>query len=118
MADADVSAAVVSRLKQLYPDKTVPEPSAFHITRWGLDPLAFGCYSSLNPGFDDDSYSTITKPLEDSKGKVRVYMGGEAMCDDLSGSTYGGHQSGVQIAQTYLYNTDRLAKKPKDICWW
>ena len=40
------------------------------------------------------------------------------MCDDLSGSTYGGHQSGVQIAQTYLYYTNRLSKKPKDICWW
>jgi polyamine oxidase len=118
MADADVSAAVVKKLQQLYPEKTIPKPSAFHITRWGLDPLAYGCYSALTTGFNDDDYSAITTPLKDSGGKVRVYMGGEAMCDDLSGSTYGGHQSGVQIAETYLFKAGLRKKKPKDICWW
>jgi len=118
MADADVSAVVVKKLQQIYPDKTVPAPSAFHITRWGLDPLAFGCYSSLNPGFDDSSYKDITKPLKDANKATRVYLGGEAMCDDLSGSTYGAHQSGRQIAQDYLYATKRIKKKPIDIGWY
>jgi polyamine oxidase len=116
MDDADVQAAVVEKLKATFPDATVPEPSAFTMTRWGLDPLAFGCYSALNVGFVDDSYETINTPLADNNGDTRVYLGGEAMCDDLSGSTYGAHQSGRQIVQSYLFETHR-GKKPIDICW-
>ena len=58
MPDKEVQAAVMTRMRQLYPNATVPEPVAFHITRWGQDPLARGCYSAYKPGFDDDDYST------------------------------------------------------------
>jgi hypothetical protein len=40
----------VKKLKQVVPGETVPEPVAFHVTRWGFDPLAFGCYSALKVG--------------------------------------------------------------------
>ena len=56
------------------------------------------------------------KPIK-VKGKARVYFGGEAMCDDLSGSTYGAYQSGRQIAEEYLWNTGRKDEKPVDLCW-
>jgi hypothetical protein len=46
-----------------------------------------------------------------------VYQAGEAMCDDLSGSTYGAHQSGRQVALTWLHKTGRVPNKPKQICW-
>merc|ERR1712137_146554 len=93
-----------------FPGKTVPEPSAFHVTRWGLDPLAFGCYSGLKPGFDDDDYGKINTPLADGQGNDRVYMAWEAMCDDLSGSVYGAYQSGRQWALTYLHWKGQEAK--------
>lgn len=114
MEDADVSAAVMKKLRKQFP-KAV-DPVAFHITRWGLDPLAFGCYSTLKPGFVDDSYSSIVKPLKAGKHS-KVYMAGEAMCDDLSGSTYGAYQSGRQQALTYLHTAGKVAHKPKEICW-
>jgi len=117
MDDEGVKAAMVSKLQQTFPDKTIPEPSDFLVTRWGLDPLAYGCYSGYKPGFDDDSYKKINKPLVDSNGVDRVYMAGEAMCDDLSGSTYGAYQSGRQWALTYLHSIGK-GSKPKDICWY
>lgn len=117
MSDADAQAAVMKKLREIYPHKTVPEPVAFHITRWGLDPLAYGCYSALKPGFDDDDYEYIVKPLKDSGKTARVYQAGEAMCDDLSGSTYGAYQSGRQTALTYLHSIGK-GSKPKDICWY
>lgn len=114
MADADVQAAVMAKMRRVFP-KAV-DPVAFHITLWGTDPLAYGCYSALKPGFDDDSYETITTPLK--AGGAKVYMAGEAMCDDLSGSTYGAYQSGRQVALTYLHSIGKVSKKPKDICWY
>merc|ERR1712029_1197410 len=112
MSDADAQAAVMTKIRQLFPNAV--DPVAFHITRWGLDPLSYGCYSALKPGFKDNSYSTITTPLK--VGKVpKVYMAGEAMCDDLSGSTYGAYQSGRQVALTYLHKIGKVSKKPKDI---
>merc|ERR1712190_101335 len=108
MADEKVQAAAVAKLRKAFGAEKVPDPVAFHITRWGTDPLAYGCYSTFLPGFDDDDYDTITTPLKHS-GDVRVYMAGEAMCDDLSGSTYGAYQSGRQVALTYLHKTGKVS---------
>lgn len=47
MHDEQVQAAVVKKLKELFGDDKVPEPSAFYMTRWGTDPLAYGCYSAM-----------------------------------------------------------------------
>jgi len=115
MADEDVQAAVMKKLRQTH-GANIPAPSAFHITRWGYDKFARGCYSALKPGFKDNEYSTITKPLKSGK-HTRVYMAGEAMCDDLSGSTYGAYQSGREVALTYAHATGKISKKPKNICW-
>lgn len=114
MADEDVKAAAVQKLREAFGADKVPDPVAFHMTRWGLDPLAYGCYSTTTPGFRDNKvFSTLKKPLKD-----RVYMAGEALCDDLSGSTYGAYQSGYQVALTYLHKTKRVSKAPKDLCNW
>jgi len=117
MDDASVQKAVMRKLKRLYPSQTVPEPVAFHITRWGLDELAYGCYSAFLPEFDDDGYETLNTPIKVNR-EPRVYLAGEAFCDDLSGSTYGAFQSGRQMAETWLHYTGRQPHKPKDICWW
>merc|ERR1711966_468185 len=117
MSDEEVQAAVMTRIRRLYPNEEVPDPVAFYMTRWGLDPLAYGCYSTFYPGFKDGSFRTLTTPISDTKGRDRVYLAGEAYCDDISGTTYGAHQSGKQTAQTYLWKTKRRAFKPKDICY-
>ena len=53
---------------------------AFFPVPAGLDPLAFGCYSGYLPGFDDDSYSVLGKPVKDEHGTDRLFLAGEAMC--------------------------------------
>eukprot|EP00994_Dinema_validum_P006528 NODE_4899_length_440_cov_130.818414_g4239_i0.p1 GENE.NODE_4899_length_440_cov_130.818414_g4239_i0~~NODE_4899_length_440_cov_130.818414_g4239_i0.p1 ORF type:complete len:105 (+),score=19.75 NODE_4899_length_440_cov_130.818414_g4239_i0:34-348(+) len=99
----------------IFPKVQVPDPSAFYITRWGLDPLAYGCYSGVQIGFKDKWMWTLTRPLKVNH-TARVYFAGEAMCDDISGTTYGAHQSGLQTAQHYLHKTGRQPKAPLDLC--
>lgn len=117
MSDAEVQAAVVKKLKELFGADKVPEPSAFYMTRWGLDPLAYGCYSGEDMGFDDDWFGKLHQVLKDSSGTARVYWAGEHTCDDLSGSVYGGYQSGRQWTLKYLHATGRVSKAPTDLCW-
>jgi len=107
MADADVQAAVVARLKAQHPEADVPPPSDFFISRHGYDPNSYGAYSYFMPGWRDRFYNTLTKPLKAAcpggSRKVRVRFAGEAMCDDLSGYTHGGYQSGLEAAANYLF---------------
>lgn len=118
MRDEEVQAVAVERLRNAFGADKVPDPVACHMTRWGLDPLAYGAYTGLTPAFNDHTvYSRVTKPLTAGEHR-RVYMAGEAMCDDLSGTTYGGYESGREQALTYLFHTNRVNKKPKNICWW
>ena len=41
------------------------------------------------------------------KHEVRVRFAGEAMCDDLSGYTHGGYQSGREAAAAYLHEVGK-----------
>eukprot|EP00666_Eupelagonemidae_sp_cell4sb_P016905 gene16905-77_t len=54
-----------------------------------------GAYSGFHPGFDEDDYSTLIKPVVDR----HLYFAGEHVCDNLSGYTHGGLQTGLQAAQ-------------------
>ena len=52
----------------------------------------------------------------------RVRFAGEAMCDDLSGFTHGGLQSGREVAADYLHQAG-LGPNPNNkddlsLCWW
>ena len=81
MADADVLAALMRRLRLQHPHAahSMPEPSAFFISRHGYDPLSRGAYSISLPGWDDALHKTLAQPLTACGGEVRVRFAGEAM---------------------------------------
>ena len=107
MTDSGVRQAVMRRLRTIFHDKTVPDPVALYISRWGRDPLYRGVYSmySMPSGTSHDetvelwntAFELWQAPVEHN-GEARVYLGGEAMCPNLAGSTHGGYQSGLQFA--------------------
>eukprot|EP00746_Dinoflagellata_sp_MGD_P010152 gnl/MRDRNA2_/MRDRNA2_120884_c0_seq1.p1 gnl/MRDRNA2_/MRDRNA2_120884_c0~~gnl/MRDRNA2_/MRDRNA2_120884_c0_seq1.p1 ORF type:complete len:550 (-),score=89.79 gnl/MRDRNA2_/MRDRNA2_120884_c0_seq1:103-1539(-) len=121
MSDEDAKAAAMSRLRQQNPSITIPEPTDFFISRHGYDPLSYGAYSGNLPAWRDRFYSTLTEPLQ-ACGTTRVRFGGEAMCDNLSGFTHGGYQSGKELAAQYLYEMGKGPNPKHDdalqLCNW
>ncbi|KAL1524158.1 hypothetical protein AB1Y20_019067 [Prymnesium parvum] len=108
MSDKDVQDALMIRLREQHPSKTIPEPSAFFISRHGYDPNSYGAYSFFKPGWRDQYFDTLTKPLRAEcpkhEDEVRVRLAGEAMCASLNGYTHGGYQSGREAAAAYLFD--------------
>jgi monoamine oxidase len=102
MGDDEVRAALMRRIRSQHPRITIPEPSAFFISRHGYDPLSYGAYSISLTGWDDDLHGLMARPLS-ACGEVRVRLAGEAMCDDLNGYTHGAYQSGKENAARYLF---------------
>ncbi|KAG8873827.1 hypothetical protein FRB97_006431 [Tulasnella sp. 331] len=46
MTDSQVQAEVMAVLKNMYPNKTIPEPKGFYFQRWHSDPLYRGSFSN------------------------------------------------------------------------
>jgi polyamine oxidase len=103
MSDAGAQAAAMERLRMQHPKMTIPDPVAFFISRHGYDPLSYGAYSGFMPGFKDKFIAKMKEHLK-SCGHVRVRFAGEATCDDLSGYTHGGLQSGIEAAAHILHD--------------
>ena len=119
MLDAEVEAAALARVREQNPSKTIGKPTDFFISRHGYNELSFGAYSDFKPGWKDKFMTTMKEPLKareckDGHGphvRTRIRWAGEAMCDDLSGFTHGGLQSGVEAAAHYLFEHE-LGPKP------
>ena len=105
MPDAQVSAALIHRLRQQHPHTEIPEPSAFFISRHGYDTdtNSYGAYSISLVGWDDALHSTLAQPVKDACNTTRIQLAGEAMCDDLNGYTHGAYFSGKECAAAYLH---------------
>jgi monoamine oxidase len=105
MPDAEVQAALMRRLRLQHPTiaDTIPEPTAFFISRHGYDPLSWGAYSISHAGWKDAHHQRMAQPLTACGGHVRVRLAGEAMCDNLNGYTHGAFQSGKESAARYLH---------------
>jgi len=107
MGDDEVKATAMAALRAQHPQKSIPDPVAFYLSRWGHTTVTYGAYSGYGKGFDDDSfYSTMMKPVKVHK-QARIRFSGEAMCDDLSGFTHGAYQSGLEVAAQYLYSVNK-----------
>ena len=95
LPDAVVKAALMARLRSQHPNKTIPEPSDFFISRHGYDNNTYGAYSVSFAGWKDKDHAELRKPLrncgDDPEGPPPpahipvVRMAGEAMCDDMNG---------------------------------
>ena len=114
LPDAVVKAALMARLRSQHPNKTIPEPSDFFISRHGYDNNTYGAYSVSFAGWKDKDHAELRKPLrncgDDPEGPSPpahipvVRMAGEAMCDDMNGYTHGARQRGKEQAAHYLYH--------------
>jgi monoamine oxidase len=47
--DASLLASSLSVLSSMFPGKTIPPPSEYHVSRWQTNPWSLGSYSSIRP---------------------------------------------------------------------
>jgi hypothetical protein len=109
MPDAAVQAALVARLKAQHPKLTIPEPSAFFISRHGYDRNSYGAYSIALVGWNGNDHGTLQAPLRACEtDTVRVRLAGEAMCDDLNGCKKASTAQGAALPWFGLIALDRV----------
>jgi monoamine oxidase len=95
--DAEIVAAVMADMRASYPEKNLPDPVAFGITRWNSDPFAFGTYSSPRPGSTSEDYDLLAAPVG-----LRLFFAGEATNRDYRSTVHGAYLSGLREADRIL----------------
>ncbi|KAH9916271.1 amine oxidase [Epithele typhae] len=93
LPDAQVQAEVLSVLQAMFPNATVPAPSAFHFPRWHADPLFRGSYSNWPPSF----FGQHQRNLRANVGP-RLWFAGEATSEKYFGFLHGAYFEGLEIA--------------------
>ncbi|NJN53848.1 MAG: NAD(P)-binding protein [Anaerolineae bacterium] len=72
LSDEEIVAGMMVVLRKLY-GRTIPEPEAWHITRWQSDPFAYGSYSFIPPGASGADHEALARPVGS-----RLFFAGEA----------------------------------------
>lgn len=74
--------------------ETIPEPTAYLITRWGSDPFAGGSYSSYGVGATPEDRHILAETLEEV-----LFFAGEATTIEDYGYVHGAWLSGIRAAE-------------------
>ena len=95
-AEATDNAALVgeatARLRQIFPDKHVPYPVEFIVTRWNSDPFSRGTYSYVGPKTQQADYDIMAEPVGP------IHFAGEATCGGYPATVHGAYISGLRAA--------------------
>eukprot|EP01119_Soliformovum_irregulare_P012389 TRINITY_DN3217_c0_g1_i1.p1 TRINITY_DN3217_c0_g1~~TRINITY_DN3217_c0_g1_i1.p1 ORF type:complete len:460 (-),score=97.52 TRINITY_DN3217_c0_g1_i1:68-1303(-) len=95
LSDEETRSRIMTLLRSLYPQKTIPEPRVFRVTRWGLDRYTRGSYSFFKTGCTDQHVRTMAAPLG------RLHFAGEHT-DARPGYVTGAFASGIREAKAVL----------------
>lgn len=94
--DSQTKEEVLSVLRQMFPDKNIPEPTAFFYPRWTKEPWAFGSYSNWPAGTTLEIHQNLRANTH------RLWFAGEATSAQyfgfLHGAWYEGQEAGKQVA--------------------
>ena len=73
MTDAAVQAEILSVLRSMFPNATIPEPLDFYFQRWHSDPLFRGSYSNWPANFLSEHQGNLRADVD-----KRLWFAGEA----------------------------------------
>ncbi|MGH7151121.1 MAG: flavin monoamine oxidase family protein [Planctomycetota bacterium] len=88
-AVVDEAMGVVRRLF----GRSTPDPTVYHVTRWGADPYARGSYCHLPPGASYDHFDALSEPIGD-----RLFFAGEATDRVHMATVHGAYLTGLRAA--------------------
>ncbi|KAF7357089.1 Amine oxidase [Mycena sanguinolenta] len=90
LSDARVQAEALDVLHTMFPNITIPTPTAFFFPRWHSDPLYRGSYSNWPSSFVSQHHTNLRANL----GK-RLWFSGEAMSQKYFGFLHGAYFEGM-----------------------
>ncbi|KAJ7180590.1 amine oxidase [Mycena filopes] len=103
MTDAEVQAELLDVLGAMYPNITIPEPTAFFFPRWFSDPLYRGSYSNWPASFVSPHHSNLRANVG------RLWFSGEAMSQKYFGFLHGAYFEGMDAGKKVADCVLRLA---------
>ncbi|KAL5363028.1 amine oxidase [Aspergillus floccosus] len=95
-SDEETKEEVMAVLREMFPDKNVPDPIAFKYPRWTSVPWAYGSYSNWPVGTTLEVHQNLRANVD------RVWFAGEAISAQyfgfLQGAWFEGREAGMQVA--------------------
>ncbi|KAE8151694.1 polyamine oxidase [Aspergillus avenaceus] len=95
-SDEQTKQEILTVLREMFPDKDIPEPTAFLVPRWNKVPWAYGSYSNWPVGTTLEMHQNLRANVG------RLWFAGEATSASyfgfLHGAWYEGQEAGEQIA--------------------
>lgn len=95
-SDTQTKDEVLAVLRQMFPDKSIPEPLAFTYPRWTTEPWSFGSYSNWPAGTTLEMHQNLRANTD------RLWFAGEATSAPyfgfLHGAWFEGQETGEQVA--------------------
>lgn len=92
-SDQQIVDSAMQALRTMY-GEDIPDPTDWHISRWGSDPFAGGSYSWLAVGSTPDDRETLAEPVND-----QLFFAGEATSLDYPATVHGAYLSGITAAE-------------------
>lgn len=93
LSDEQVVARAQYALRSMFASKTVPEPTAFRVTRWASDPWTRGSYSYVPAHSSGEDYDMLAEPVDE-----RLLFAGEATNREFPATAHGAYLSGLREA--------------------
>ncbi|KAF8210927.1 hypothetical protein K438DRAFT_1569398 [Mycena galopus ATCC 62051] len=94
LSDAQVQAELLDVLHTMFPNITIPAPTAFFFPRWFSDPLYRGSYSNWPASFVSQHHTNLRANV----GK-RLWFSGEAMSQKYFGFLHGAYFEGMDAGE-------------------
>ena len=89
-------AEAMAVLRNMFPNITIPEPTAFLYPRWSQTPWSYGSYSNWPTGTTLEMHQNLRANID------RLYFAGEAMSAEyfgfLHGAWFEGREAGLRVA--------------------
>jgi len=91
--DESVISSLMATLRNVFPDKTVPQPKRAVVTKWATDPFARGSYSFLAAGAGGKDHDLLAETVAS-----HVFFAGEATSREHPATTGGAMLTGFREA--------------------
>lgn len=95
--DGDLKDVAIATLKSVFKDSEIPNPVAYHVTRWASDPQASGSYSYVSVGSSGNDYDLLARPV----GR-KLFFAGEHTCREHPDTVGGAMLTGLREASRII----------------
>ncbi len=92
LADGEIVAGMMAALRGMY-GRSIPDPEAWRISRWGLDPYSYGAYSFIPVGATGEAHDWLAEAVNG-----RLFFAGEATHSAYPSTVHGAFLSGQRAA--------------------